>query len=93
MPMKPPVSVCHQVSTIAASLLPHHLVVPPPHLGLDGLGHRGHVLEVVVVIAGSSAPTFLSMRIVVGAVWNMLTPRRSAILHGRPGSGYVGTPS
>ena len=33
------------------------------------------------------------MRIVVGAVWKMLTFKRSAILQGRPGSGYVGTPS
>ena len=33
------------------------------------------------------------MRIVVGAVWNIFTPSRSAILHGRPASGYVGTPS
>jgi hypothetical protein len=31
--------------------------------------------------------------VVVGAVWKMLTPRRSAMRHGRPGSGYSGTPS
>ena len=43
--------------------------------------------------AGSSGPTLRSIRIVVGAVWKMFTPRRSAIRQGRPGSGYVGTPS
>ena len=32
--------------------LPDHLVVPPPHLGFDGFSHRGHVLEVVVVLGG-----------------------------------------
>ena len=33
------------------------------------------------------------MRMVVGAVWKMFTPSRSAIRQGRPASGYVGTPS
>ncbi len=30
---------------------------------------------------------------VVGEVWKMFTPSCSAIRQGRPGSGYVGTPS
>ena len=36
---------------------------------------------------GSSGPSLRSMRIVVGAVWKMFTPSRSAIRQGRPGSG------
>ena len=31
-------------------LFAHRLVIPAPHLGLDRLPHRGHVLEVVVVL-------------------------------------------
>src|SRR5207245_4849268 len=29
--------------------LAHHIVVPPPHRRLDGLAHRRHMLEVVMV--------------------------------------------
>src|ERR1035438_8842564 len=36
--------------------LAHRLVVPPPDLGLDRLAHRGHVLEVVVVLLGLVRP-------------------------------------
>jgi hypothetical protein len=33
----PPVSVCHQVSTIGQRLLADHAVVPEPGLGIDRL--------------------------------------------------------
>jgi hypothetical protein len=45
----PPVSVCHQVSTMMAFALADLLVVPFPDFGLDGLAHGGHVFEMVVV--------------------------------------------
>src|SRR5260370_41332126 len=32
------------------------LVVPPPHLRFDGLTHRRHVLEVIVVLLGLVRP-------------------------------------
>src|SRR5439155_1111099 len=44
-------------------------------------------------LRGSWEPSFRSIRIAVGAVWKMFTFRRSAIRHGRPASGNVGTPS
>src|SRR5262249_49380393 len=31
------------------SALPHHVVIPPPYRRLDGLAHRGHMLEPVVI--------------------------------------------
>jgi hypothetical protein len=36
----PPVSVCHQVSTMAQRPLPTFVVVPAPGLGVDGLADR-----------------------------------------------------
>ena len=50
LPRNPPFSVCHQVSTMAASPFADHVVVPAPHVRLDRLADRGHVLEVVVVL-------------------------------------------
>src|SRR5208283_5327701 len=32
--------------------LTHRFVIPAPDLGLDGFSHRGHVLEMVVVLGG-----------------------------------------
>src|SRR5271157_5478765 len=37
-------------------LLADVVVVPLPHLGLDGLAHRGHVLEAIVVLGGLVGP-------------------------------------
>src|SRR5215831_12290888 len=30
--------------------LAHHLVIPEPHLWFDRLAHRGHMLEVIIVL-------------------------------------------
>ncbi len=67
--------------------LADHVVVPTPHVRLDRLAHGGHVLEMVVVLAGSSGPALRSIRMAVGEVWKMLTLSRSAIRHARPASG------
>ena len=54
----PPVSVCHQVSTITASPLPTTFVKPFPHFRFDGLADGGHVLEVVVIFLRLVAASF-----------------------------------
>jgi len=55
---KPPVSVCHHVSTMTASPLTHNLVVPLPDCGLNWFAHSRHVLEVIIVFCGFVRPGF-----------------------------------
>ena len=38
--MMPPVSVCHQVSTMGQRFPPMYVAVPHPRLGVDRLAHR-----------------------------------------------------
>src|SRR5437588_9265672 len=93
LPRKPPVSVIHQVSVIAASPLPTTSWYQRHTSGSIGSPTVVMVLNWYSYLPGSSGPTLRSIRIVVGAVWKMSTPSFSAIRHGRPASGYVGTPS
>jgi hypothetical protein len=93
LPRKPPFSVCHQVSTITAWPLPTDWWYQRHTSGSIGSPTVVMCLKRVSYLAGSSGPSLRSMRMVVGAVWKMVTPSRSAILHRRPASGYVGTPS
>ena len=87
LPRKPPVSVIHHVSVIAASPLPTKWKYHRHTSGSIGSPTVVIVLKWKLYLAGSSGPTFRSIRIVVGAVWKMSTPSFSAIRQGRPGSG------
>ena len=93
LPRKPPVSVCHHVSTMTALPLPMTSWYQRQTSGSIGSPTVVMCLNWKLYFLGSSGPTLRSMRMVVGAVWKMFTPSRSAIRHGRPASGYVGTPS
>ena len=67
--MMPPVSVCHQVSTIGQRLAADDLVVPHPGLRVDRLADRAQQAQAgQVVLADHSSPHFMKARIAVGAV-------------------------
>jgi len=77
-------SVCHKVSR-SPPVLATTLLVPEPHLRFDRLTHRGHVLEVVMIIsAGFIRPACAASRIVVGRWERILTSRRSRYRQGPP---------
>jgi hypothetical protein len=66
--MIPPVSVCHQVSTIGHDPA-DVLVVPHPGLGVDGLAHRPEEPELrQVVLLRPLPPPRMKARMAVGAV-------------------------
>jgi hypothetical protein len=89
----PPVSVCHQVSTITAVPFPTTSWYQRQTAGSMGSPTVVMCLKRKLYFFGSSGPALRSIRIEVGAVWKMFTPSRSAIRQGRPASGNVGTPS
>ena len=86
-PRNPPVSVCHQVSTMTAWPLPTTSWYHRHTSGSIGSPTVVMCLNEYPYLAGSSGPTLRSIRIAVGEVWKMFTPSRSAIRHGRPASG------
>jgi hypothetical protein len=67
--MCPPVSVCHQVSTIGHFSRADDAVIPHPRLGVDRLadGAEHRRLERSCLV-GCSSPHFMKARIAVGAV-------------------------
>ena len=67
--MMPPVSVCHQVSTIGQRPLADVLVVPDPGLGVDRLPTVPSSRRVERSCRpGCSVPHFMKARMAVGAV-------------------------
>ena len=65
----PPVSVCHQVSTIGQRLVADHAVIPDPGFRIDRLADRAEQAQRCrqVFFTGSS-PSRISARMAVGAV-------------------------
>src|ERR1043166_2072976 len=92
VPRKPPVSVIHHVSVITASRLPTSSSYQRHASGSIGSPTVVMDLKRYLYLRGSWGPSLRSIRIAVGAVWKMFTPRRSAMRQGRP-AGKVGTPS
>jgi hypothetical protein len=68
--MMPPVSVCHQVSTIGQRPPPITLVVPHPGLGIDRLADasRAGAASDRSCFDRHSSPHFMNARMAVGAV-------------------------
>ena len=66
--MIPPVSVCHQVSTIGPLLLADHVVIPHPRFGIDRFAHGSeqpqgtHVVAVRVFVTEADERTNRSGR-------------------------------
>src|SRR5947209_1463813 len=89
-----PVSVCHQVSTTGTC--------PPPMLSRYQIHASGLIGSPTEPISrsedrscafGMSAPHFMNVRIVVGAVYRIEILYFSIMLHQRCSSGLFGTPS
>src|SRR5690242_2659666 len=92
--MMPPVSVCHQVSTIGQR--------PPPMCSRYQIQASGLIgsptdpstrSDVRSCFCAYSGPHFMCERIAVGAVYRIVTPYRSMISHQRSLSGKSGVPS
>src|SRR3954463_717027 len=90
----PPVSVCHQVSTMGQRLPP---MVSWYHIQASGLIGSPTVPskrnELRSCFFGHSTPHFIKARMAVGAVYKIVTPYFSTIRQNRSGSGKFGAPS
>ena len=92
--MMAPVSVCHQVSTIGALLPPITSRYQIQASGFIGSPTEPKTLiELRSYLSGISRPSFMKVRIAVGAVYKMVTLYFSTIFHQRPQSGVSGVPS
>src|SRR5258706_6391911 len=90
----PPVSVCHQVSTMGQRLAPITSLYQIQASGLIGsptVPSRRN--EVRSCFFGHSTPHFMKARIAVGAVYRTVTPYFATIRQHRSGSGQFGAPS
>src|ERR1035438_6522426 len=92
--MMPPVSVCHQVSTIGHRLPP---MCSRYHIHASGLigspTEPSRRKELKSCLFGHSTPHFMNARIAVGAVYKMVTPYFATMRQKRSGSGKFGAPS
>src|SRR5438105_7963727 len=88
-----PVQVIHTESVLTATSFHTSSYYSRPSSGSIGSPTVVIDLKRYLYLRGSWGPSLRSIRIAVGAVWKMFTPRRSAMRHGRPASGKVGTPS
>src|SRR4051812_19907534 len=89
-----PVSVCHHVSTIGQRLPP---ICSRYHIHASGLigsptDPSRRRLE-RLCLAGQSSPHFMKARMAVGAVYRIVTPRRSMMSQKRSRCGQSGAPS
>src|ERR1700758_73499 len=92
--MIPPVSVCHQVSTIGHCLWPTFSSNQCHASSLIGSPTEPNFFnELRSLLFTASVPKLINERIAVGAVYNMLTLYFSTISQKRPGPGQVGIPS
>src|SRR6478735_3923756 len=92
--MKPPVSVCHQVSTIGQLPLPIFSSNQCQASSFSGSPTEPSFLsELKSLPFTTSSPKLINERMAVGAVYNMLTLYFSTISQRRPASGQVGMPS
>ena len=92
--MIPPVSVCHQVSTIGQRFPP---TISRYHIHASGLigspTDPNKRREVKLYLFGNSSPHFIHVRINVGAVYKIVTPYFSINSKMRPLWGVSGVPS
>ena len=92
--MWPPVSVCHQVSTIGQRPPPMFSWYQSQASGLIGSPTDPSTRRLDrSCFLGTSSPHFMNVRIVVGAVYRMVTPYCWTISHQRPRCGVSGVPS
>src|ERR1700749_5123965 len=92
--MIPPVSVCHQVSTIGQRFLPICSSNQCHASSFIGSPTEPNFLsELRSLPCSGSSPKLISERMAVGAVYNMLTLYLSTISQTLPASGQVGIPS
>src|ERR1700754_475339 len=92
--IKPPVSVCHQVSTMGHCLWPIFSSNQCHASSLIGSPTEPSFLsELKSLPSNISSPKLMSERMAVGAVYNMFTLYFSTISQKRPAFGQVGMPS
>src|ERR1019366_262042 len=90
----PPVSVCHQVSTMGQRLSPMNSLYHSQASGLIGSPTvPSRRSELKSCFFGHSTPHFMNARIAVGAVYKMVTPYFATMRQKRSGSGKFGAPS
>src|SRR5215217_5266598 len=90
----PPVSVCHQVSTIGHFFFPTCSLYQCQASSLIGSPTVPNIFNDERSFPSNGFnPKPISERIAVGAVYNMFTLYLSTISHKRPALGYVGIPS
>src|ERR1700710_1317314 len=92
--MIPPVSVCHQVSTIGQFLWPMFSSNQCHASSLIGSPTEPNFLsELKSLPFTTSSPKLINDLMAVGAVYNMFTLYFSTMSQKRPASGQVGIPS